>query len=358
MPMYLALRGDLSDPGETLLKLRALQSFDRGAARYAIHRTVRCAVRRPLDEVFDDLALHAGLVAQRTDSTSLLLDGPGIFISVEGNRKIDYGSYTFHIWAESMNRLDQARAKMPTIVGEQLVRHEMFTIDWQFSSRRGLSSASFDEMADPTPFDEAYPTLQEPVIAFIARYLASRETVLILQGPPGIGKTRLVRAILAAMSVRKADSAQVLYTADMRALESDEIFVDFITGNHDAFVIEDADHLLKARSSGNVDLHRFLAVADGVVRAQGRKIIFTTNLPNIGDIDEALVRPGRCFATVRTRALDRREAASLLTRIAAASVQQNRPENVVALAPDMRSITLAALYRLADAEGSATTTGH
>jgi hypothetical protein len=69
--------GDLSDPGETLLKLRALQSFDRGAARYAIHRTVRCAVRRPLDEVFDDLALHSDLVAQRMDGTSLLLDGPG-----------------------------------------------------------------------------------------------------------------------------------------------------------------------------------------------------------------------------------------------------------------------------------------
>ena len=88
LPTYLALRGDLSDPGETLLKLRALQTFDRGAARYAIHRTVRCAVRRPLDEVFDDLALHSDLVAQRMDSTSLLLDGPGVFISVEGNRKL------------------------------------------------------------------------------------------------------------------------------------------------------------------------------------------------------------------------------------------------------------------------------
>jgi hypothetical protein len=38
LPMYLALRADLSDPGGTLLKLRALQSFDRGAVRYAIHR--------------------------------------------------------------------------------------------------------------------------------------------------------------------------------------------------------------------------------------------------------------------------------------------------------------------------------
>lgn len=32
-----------------------------------------------------------------------------------GSRKIDYGSCTFHIWAESMNRSDQARGKMLTI---------------------------------------------------------------------------------------------------------------------------------------------------------------------------------------------------------------------------------------------------
>jgi hypothetical protein len=53
------------------------------------------------------MRLHSDLVAQRMDSTSLLLDGPGVFISVEGSRKIDYGSCTFHIWAESMNRLDR-----------------------------------------------------------------------------------------------------------------------------------------------------------------------------------------------------------------------------------------------------------
>src|SRR5258708_22240109 len=56
----------------------------------------------------------------------------------------------------------------------------------------------------------------------------------------------------------------------------------------------------RGRANGNLHLHRFLAIADGVVRAQGRKILFTTNLPNVGDIDEALLRPGRCFANVRT----------------------------------------------------------
>jgi hypothetical protein len=103
-------------------------------------------------------------------------------------------------------------------------------------------------------------------------------------------------------------------------------------------VIEDADHLLMARANGNVDLHRFLAIADGVVRAQGRKIIFTTNLPNVGDIDDALVRPGRCFAVVRTRALELGEAASLAARLGAD----------VPLPTELRSISLAAFYKMID----------
>ena len=105
-----------------------------------------------------------------------------------------------------------------------------------------------------------------------------------------------------------------------------------------------------ARANGNVDLHRFLAVADGVVRAQGRKIVFTTNLPNVGDIDEALVRPGRCFATVRTRALERSEAESLLTRIIGSCVAEDQKKTEYTLPASVRSITLAALYRMVDGE--------
>jgi hypothetical protein len=334
-PLHLSLQGDLA---QTLIALRAIQTFDTRAMNYAIQRTVRCAARRPIDELFDELALHMGMTAHRVDATSLLLDAPGVFVFARGRRKIDYGSLTFDFWADSMQRLECIRDRLLRLVGEQVSRREMFTIDWHFHAATGLSSASFDEMADPLPFSEAYPTLGETVPAFVARYLASREAVLILQGPPGTGKTRLVRAILAALSVRKGDSARVLYTADQRALDNDEIFVEFITGSHDAFVIEDADHLLMARANGNVDLHRFLAIADGVVRAQGRKIIFTTNLPNVGDIDDALVRPGRCFATVRTRALDRGEAAALAARLGAELL----------MPPGLRSISLAALYKLID----------
>jgi ATP-dependent 26S proteasome regulatory subunit len=86
-----------------------------------------------------------------------------------------------------------------------------------------------------------------------------------------------------------------------------------------------------------------LAIADGVVRAQGRKIIFTTNLPNMRDIDEALLRPGRCYASVSTRQLDRADAAKLLARIVPdASIVVSLLD---ALFASVRTVSVADLYR-------------
>ena len=87
----------------------------------------------------------------------------------------------------------------------------------------------------------------------------------------------------------------------------------------------------------------FLAIADGVVRAQGRKIVFTTNLPNMRDIDEALLRPGRCYASVSTRPLDRTDAAKLLGRIVPdASVVARLLD---ALFTGVRTVSVADIYR-------------
>jgi hypothetical protein len=234
------------------------------------------------------------------------------------------------------------RDQILDVVGERYERHQMFTIDWHFTNNRGLSSTAFDELVMDTIYDQAYPTLGKPVFEFIEDYLTSPATVLILQGPPGTGKTRLVRAILSQIAKRR-DETKVMYTGDRKTLESDEIFVDFITGSHAAFVIEDADHLLLARSNGNHDLHRFLTIADGVVRSQGRKIIFTTNLPNVSDIDEALLRPGRCFATVQTRALTHAESTALLHRIS--DDPHRRAFVLESLAQHGSKVSVASLYR-------------
>jgi hypothetical protein len=315
----------------------------------------RCAVRRRIDHVFDDVALNGGLVAQRLGLGSLLLEGPGVFVQAAGRRKADYISCSFRVWAESRERAEEVGATLVRTAGQRLEPQQMFVVHWNYVSHYGsLYSASFEEVAHEVLHDEAYPSLGEPVNDFVQRYLRASETVLVLQGSPGTGKTRLVRAILSAMSRSKGESAEVMYTADRRVMENDEIFVDFITGSHDAFVIEDADHLLKARSNGNQDIHRFLGTADGVVRAQGRKIIFSTNLPNIGDIDEALLRPGRCFAVAAMRRLTHEEAERLIARVCDGNVEVSQAARKRMVAAESRTVSVASVYR-ACAEARAAT---
>jgi hypothetical protein len=225
------------------------------------------------------------------------------------------------------------------------MRDETFAIDWRFTTAGGeLHNSCFQELADPRLIDEAYPSLGTPVGSFITAYLDSPSCVLILLGPPGTGKTRLVRAILAEISRRKRENAMVMYTADKRALSGDQIFVQFITGSHDAFVIEDSDLLLKARTSGNAEMHRFLATADGVARSQGRKIIFTTNLPNVNDLDDALLRPGRCFASVRTRTLNPQEAELLVARLLSDEARR-ATALAAAFQGGVKSASVAEVYR-------------
>jgi hypothetical protein len=132
------------------------------------------------------------------------------------------------------------------------------------------------------------------------------------------------------MSRRKEDSAMAMYTADKTALESDEIFVDFITGLHDAFVIEDADHCCnRARTA--------IAIC-----------IFTTNLPNIGSLDEALLRPGRCFATIQMRQLSPLDAEAVLRRLLPDDTDAVSKAHQSLFAAGRKHSSLAAIYRAAE----------
>lgn len=277
-----------------------------------IRSSAASAAPRKLEDIFDDLATQAGLAAVRLAEGSLLLDGPGVFIEADGWRKAGYCSCQFGIWTDSVQRAADVREQLFRIVGDRYEAQQTFTIDWYFTdSNRGLNSTSFDELMVDRLYDEAYPSLGEPIASFVNRYLDASETVLVLQGGPGTGKTRLVRAILSALSARKEDSARVLYTADKRALESDEIFVEFVTGSHDAFVIEDADHLL---------------------------------LANVNDIDEALLRPGRCFANVRTRNLRHEEAELVMQRMSRDGfIAQSTIEEL--FEPGTKDVALARIYR-------------
>ena len=150
---------------------------------------------------------------------------------------------------------------------------------------------------------EFYPDLGCPY-KFMDEYLSSKAAVLLLAGPPGTGKTTLLRHMITDRKL----TTHVIY--DEKLMTSDAIFQRFLFDpRSDMMVIEDADTILSARESdGNKMMARFLSISDGLIKLPNKKLVFTTNLSDFSKVDQALLRPGRCHAVVHTRPLNLAEA--------------------------------------------------
>ncbi len=178
------------------------------------------------------------------------------------------------------------------------------TIEWVYNS--GGDCVSIPLVDNRVLYNEMYPFLgDEDIFGYYDRFLQSNSSILILIGPPGTGKTSFIKGLI------KHKKASAFVTYDAKVLESDGFFAKFIEGNKEFLVVEDCDTFITDRKDGNDMMAKFLNTGDGLVSNSQKKMIFSTNLPSLDNVDDALIRKGRCFDVLKFEELTRNQALKL-----------------------------------------------
>ncbi|AMM44093.1 hypothetical protein FDG95_gp449 [Pectobacterium phage vB_PcaM_CBB] len=155
------------------------------------------------------------------------------------------------------------------------------------------------------PSEIMYPWFDFTPEELAKNFMDSTANVLVLYGDPGTGKTTFIKRMLQGVGFEENRSITVVDTPAV--MQSPELVNNIYTSKHkDIFIFEDVDRHLYSREEGNDIMAGLLNAAEGLA-SPDVKIIISTNIKNLNDIDSALIRPGRCFKTLEFLKLQKEE---------------------------------------------------
>lgn len=176
-----------------------------------------------------------------------------------------------------------------------------------------------------------YPPAARASVAALVRLRApvANGKLVLWHGPPGTGKTTALRALMREWG----DWCEPQYIADPERFFGEPAYMAHVlttaaaphanptltrAGRPEAvwrlLIAEDCDEYLRAsaRRDAGAALGRLLNLADGILGQGMNVLVLLTTNEEISELHPALVRPGRCLATVHFSPFDVREAAEWL----------------------------------------------
>lgn len=223
-------------------------------------------------------------------------------------------------------------------------------LEWLPQQEKQSKTASIDLVA----FDNHYYTITSKIkrtnVDFDTHYnndfkeaykntlnfLNEQESGLIVwHGEKGSGKTTAIRHLLT-----HTDKNYLLVTNSIAAHMAEPEFVAFMMENKDSiFILEDCEQILMNREENRFGgaISNILNMSDGLMSdIFNIKFICTFNT-DIKNIDEALLRPGRCFVNYEFKPLCAEKSAKLLESL---GHEIDKP----------REMTLAEIYNYKEGE--------
>lgn len=215
----------------------------------------------------------------------------------------DQYTFSIHVYSHDKNLVDMLH---DSLYDRDIDRP---ILSWHYLDQSGhIVSHDLEFSFKQTTLDCHYPWLNNTryngVDDMYEQYRKSDASILILVGEPGTGKTSFIRNYI------KKYNCHTVVTYDEKLIKSDEFFINYIADTkQQLLVVEDADLLLTTREShGNQTMSKLLNMSDGLINLFNKKVMFTTNLEKVNQIDDAIMRPGRCFDVIKFQKLTTTEA--------------------------------------------------
>lgn len=193
-------------------------------------------------------------------------------------------------------------------------QNEVFVL---ISSRDGMKLESIGSIAEPLT-RENYNTSVLENYDFIVENIGAKKPkgrLSILNGPPGTGKTHLIKGLIQEM---ETNCNFIIVSPDMVTQLTGPSFIKCLIDLKDpiVLVLEDADQCLTRKARDNMsEIQTVLNFADGIVgQLLDLRLVVTSNV-DTQEFDKAILRPGRLCRHVELGPLGVEEANRLFATL-------------------------------------------